>query len=206
MNSFDVETFNVAQFDEILSRGLCKGQGDRDGQMCIEAAICTVLGLPHSDDPKCVSKAVRSFKIALNDKRWSSPKARAKGLRDLGLAQLGSKGVVDDEEFTARLTEKIIRVLLPTFVREFYHNNPDLLTAADFCEKDGTVEAARDLHRISTYVAYPVYAAAFYSLHRTLCLDAYTGDKYLNLVASLALEVLRELKSPGVSLLASIVG
>src|SRR6266480_87978 len=100
---FDVNSFDVEKFDSILTRGLSAGLGEQSGQMCIEAAICATLGLPHGDKPTCVAKSVRDFKIALNDKRWSSAKARAEGLRDLGLAQLGSLGVVDDKQFTSKL-------------------------------------------------------------------------------------------------------
>ena len=112
MAAFDIGTFDVKLYDKIIARGLSTGVGRRDGQMCIEAAICTVLGLDHGDDPKCVAASVRSFKISLNDSQWSSTEARAAGLRDLGLAQLGSLGVVDD------------------------------LAAADRCEAEGTYEPA----------------------------------------------------------------
>src|ERR1700757_5200922 len=99
MPDFDLSKFNVKEFDRILACGLSHGLGIRGQQVCIEAAICQVLDLPHGDDPGCVDDAVRSFKITLNDSNWSSPQARAKGLRDLGLAQLGSKGVIYSQEF-----------------------------------------------------------------------------------------------------------
>src|SRR3990167_2568340 len=113
----------IPKFDKILERGLCSGVGKRDGQMCIEAAICAALDLPHGDNPSCVASAVRSYKIALNDKKWGSPESRAKGLRDIGIAQIGSKGVVDDREFVKRLAEKTIRVLIPTLFRERFPSN-----------------------------------------------------------------------------------
>lgn len=34
----------IEKFDTILERGLCSGIGDRNGQMCIEAAGCEWLG------------------------------------------------------------------------------------------------------------------------------------------------------------------
>src|SRR5438046_3479672 len=108
--SFDVSTFDVAKFDLILSRGLSMGLGKQGGQVCIEAAICETLGLEHGDDPKCVAGSVRAYKIRLNDSNWSSPKARANGLRELGLAQLGSMGVVEGGKFDSLITEKTIRV------------------------------------------------------------------------------------------------
>jgi hypothetical protein len=54
------------------------------------------MGLPHSDEPPCVSPAIRQLKIQLNDSAWSSDKARGAGMRRLALAQLGSAGIVDD--------------------------------------------------------------------------------------------------------------
>src|SRR5579859_3008473 len=138
---FDVKRFDVVKFDAILAKGLSHGLGRRDDKVCIEAAICQVLDLPHGDDPGCVAESVRSYKIRLNDSRWSSPEARAKGLRDLGLAQLGSKGVVSDAEFTKRLAEKTIRVLIPKLFREVFPNDASCLEAAKRCEDEGT-EAA----------------------------------------------------------------
>jgi hypothetical protein len=139
---FDVRKFDVARFDSILSKGLSSGLGTRGEQVCIEAAICQVLDLPHGDDPGCVALAVRSFKIALNDCNWSSPEARAKGLRDLGLAQLGSLGVVDDAEFVVRLSKKVISVLIPKLFRAVLADYPKCLEAADLCEKEGSESAA----------------------------------------------------------------
>jgi len=141
--------FDVEKYDTILARGLSHGLGEAGGQVCIEAAICEVLGLGHSDDPKCVSAAVRRFKISLNDSNWSSPEARAKGLRELGIAQLGSLGIVYDT---------------------------DAARAAYAARAADAARAAADS------------AAA-------------DSDSYLRLAADLALEVLRELKSPGCELL-----
>lgn len=101
----------VPKFDKILSRGLCQGLGDRrgDSRMCIEAAICTVLGTPaHDDHPPCVPEQIATFKIELNDQNWSSAEARAKGLRDLGIAQLGSKGIVRSRSFLSRVKKAIV--------------------------------------------------------------------------------------------------
>ena len=141
-STFDISTFNVEEFDRILACGLSKGLGQRGNQVCIEAAICQTLGLPHSDDPGCVADAVRTFKIALNDSKWSSPKARAEGLRDLGLAQLGSKGVVGNVEFATRLSKKVIQVLIPALFREVFPDNDECLAVALRCEQEGTEVAA----------------------------------------------------------------
>ena len=140
--SYDVNTFDVEKYDAILAKGLSLGLGSPDEQVCIEAAICQVLGLPHGDDPKCVASTVRSFKIRLNDSNWSSPKTRARGLRDLGLAQLGSLGVVEDFEFSTRLAQKTIQVLLPELFRDLANEREDWLEAANQCEKKGSADAA----------------------------------------------------------------
>jgi hypothetical protein len=65
----------------IIDAGLVSGMGvPEPGKLCVEAAICLALGLPHGDDPQCVAPSLRSLKIKLNDSRWSSKMARAKGL------------------------------------------------------------------------------------------------------------------------------
>jgi hypothetical protein len=106
MNEIDFPNV-IEKFDKILERGLCKGVGSPDGQMCIEAAITQALGLPFNDNPECVAPAVRAYKIRLNDAYgWASPASRAVALRSIGIAQIGSKGVVDDVEFAKRIAEK----------------------------------------------------------------------------------------------------
>ncbi len=241
--NFNPETFDLKTYDALIARGLSSGVGKRDGQMCIEAVICTALGLPHGDDPQCVAASVRSFKIALNDKKWSSPEARAAGLRDLGLAQLGSLGVVSDKDFVKKLSEKLIRVLIPTLLRELYPQDSfstwrsaKILGLALRCELEGTIKVARETRDFlqsdaaadaaaaasaAAYAAYAAYdaadaadaAAAFYpnaasaaayAAYAAAAAAAAAGDKYLKLGASLALEVLRDLKSPGCQLLEGV--
>lgn len=175
----------ITKFDTILQRGLCSGLGKPDGQMCIEAAICAALDLPHGDNPSCVEPAVRSFKIALNDSLWSSPQARAKGLRDLGIAQIGSKGVVDGKEFCSLLRKYTIQRLIPDLFRrcpiKVEPHRTNILEAAKVCEKTGGAAEAAG----AAWVAGAAGAAP-------------EPDYFLLLCASIALDVLRELKSPGV--------
>ena len=60
----------------VVDKGLSKGVGKPiPGQMCVEAAVCYALGLPHGDDPQCVANSLRQLKITLNDSYWSSNKA-----------------------------------------------------------------------------------------------------------------------------------
>src|SRR4051812_17912065 len=79
---------------KVVDAGLVGGLGvQEEGKMCIEAAVCFALGLPHGDNPPCVGENVRDFKISLNDCKWPSDRARTKGMRKLAIAQLGSNEI-----------------------------------------------------------------------------------------------------------------
>jgi hypothetical protein len=218
--AFDSTKFDVAKYDAILEKGLSYGLGERGSQVCIEAAICQTLGLPHGDDPGCVAASVRSFKIALNDSMWSSSKARAAGLHDLGLAQLGSKGVVSGEAFCKILAERTIRELIPALFREAFPDNKACLEAAKRCEDEGTEEAARDANKTASaadaanmaayaadaanMAAYAANAANYANYAANYAADAANyaaADKWLLMSAKIALETLKQLNSPGVALL-----
>jgi hypothetical protein len=86
--------------------------------------------------------------VRLNDSPWSSDKARAKGLRRLAVAQLGSAGVLDEKEFARRVAEMTIRKHVSAALRAAAKIHPDsshkakLLGAAARCEKEGTKDAA----------------------------------------------------------------
>ena len=90
----------AAKVVEVVDAGLVNGVGKPiPGQMCVEAAVCFAMGLPHGDTPSCVSPALRRLKIGLNDRNWSSNQARSKGLRRLAVAQLGSAGGIQPIRF-----------------------------------------------------------------------------------------------------------
>lgn len=181
---FDMPGF-IAEYDNILARGLCKGAGVQGKRVCIEAAICEALGLQHDDDPGCVATAVREFKIQLNDSNWSSPAARAEGLRDLGLAQLGSKEVVSNSEFTERLAIKTRDVLCRELAD--MSNVPSAWQTETFRIAGdaflSSLNAAMAANYAKTAVGHPLNDE---------------DDYFLRLSAALALEVLIELRSPGV--------
>jgi len=102
----------------VVDAGLCAGVGEPiPGQMCVEAAVCYALGQPHGDKPECVAPVLRSLKIRLNDSVWSSNEARAKGMRRLAVAQLGSAGVLDEAEFRKRVVTLAIQVYVPMALR-----------------------------------------------------------------------------------------
>ena len=147
MTTITVE--QAARVLETVDAGLIGGLGDpQPGQMCVEAAVCFALGLPHDDQPACVAPTIRSFVIRLNDAEWSSKGARAKGMRRLAIAQLGSAGHINQRKFVDAMVDKAIRVFVPRALREAAKVQPDerhrlaLTEAAERCERDGDRAAA----------------------------------------------------------------
>jgi hypothetical protein len=158
----------AAKVLDTVDAGLCSGLGiPIPGQMCVEAAVCYALELPHGDDPACVSRALRSFKIGLNDARWSSNKARSRGLRRLALIQLGSAGHLDDNEFARHVVDLAICKVVPAALRSAASIQKDpwhkasLLQHADICERDGTRKAAQDAKYAVDTAAYAAGTASY---------------------------------------------
>src|ERR1700677_3178532 len=150
-----------------VDAGLCSGVGVPElGKMCVEAAVCYALGLPHGDEPSCVSCALRSFKIKLNDAKWSSNTARAKGLRRLALVQLGSAGHLDDRKFAKRVAKLAIQKAVPAALRAAASIHKDakhreaLLEHASICEREGTPRAALDAKKAAAAAAAAASAAS----------------------------------------------
>lgn len=114
------QTFNVAKYNSLLDLGLSYGLGDYSdiGRVCIEGAVCLALGDELHDKPQCVTPVIQSFKISLNDSGWASPAARASGLRKLGIAQLGSRGVIDDKVLVDTVLLRVWREMLPKAIAE----------------------------------------------------------------------------------------
>jgi hypothetical protein len=142
---------------DTVNAGLVKGLGKAiPGKMCVEAAVCYAMGLPHDDNPPCVSPVLRGLKIKLNDAEWSSKRVRANGLRELALLQLGTDGVIDEVEFAKRLALVVINKYLPSMLRKINLNRE-----ADACEKaKDLVAAAADAAARAAYAAYAAYAVS----------------------------------------------
>jgi len=224
----DHETIKRA--DEILSRGMCGGLGEDGGQMCIEAAASVLAGEPFSDEPTCVAPVLREYSIKINDAPWSSPAARASGLRSLLLAQLGSQGI-DGVEFAKRLAELTIREIIPRLLGELFPGDRAVVEASQRCEREGTSEAAyaaTDAAYAATDAAYAAEAAyaakaaeaayaakaaakaatwakAEYANAAAFCAaaaaNAANADSYLIQSANIAVRVLQEMDAPGCRLL-----
>ena len=147
----------AAKVLQVVDAGLSKGLGTpAPGRMCVEAAVCYAMGLPHGDEPSCVAPVLCSLKIALNDKPWSSPQARASGLRRLAIAQLGSAGCLDEREFIRHVADYTIRTTVPRAMRvaagviKNANYRAAMIAAAGKCESGGARES----------VAAAAYAAA----------------------------------------------
>jgi hypothetical protein len=218
-----------------VNAGLVSGLGEPiPGKMCVEAAVCYAMGLPHEDNPPCVSPALRRLKISLNDAGWSSELARAKGLRELALLQLGTDGVLDEVEFVKKVALLVINKYLPPILRKAKLNQE-----ADACEQAKDLDTARDAARTArdaartahtsaaayayahtsaaTYAYAAAYAAAAnaatYAASAAAARDAayavsivfvINNDKTLSLFAKDVAEILIDMKVPGVQWLSLI--
>jgi hypothetical protein len=127
---------------EVVDQGLCYGIGEhKPGAMCVEAAVCYALGLPHGDNPPCVHPTLRDLKIRLNDlEGWDTSKLRARGLRRLAILQLGTHDGFDPWAFRRNLRLMLATRLLPHLVNTtvlmptFDHYKQVLLNAAAACK------------------------------------------------------------------------
>jgi hypothetical protein len=149
---------------ETVDAGLCGGVGKPvPGKMCVEAAVCFALGLPHGDNPPCVGTAVRRFKMRLNDSRWPSDQARASGMRKLAVAQLGSDSI-NQLEFATKVTLKTIQRILPKTLRLIGQRVParvdEFESLAIACEQATDLASARTASVNAKKAAY-AYAYAY---------------------------------------------
>lgn len=171
MSDVPIDRTLAERVRDVVDAGLVSGMGRPEpGQMCVEAAVCYAMGLPHGDNPTCVAPSLRWLKIALNDKLWSSPQARAAGLRRLAVAQLGSAGALDERKFRRRVVDMTIRRAVPVGLRAAATVNPQhaqaLEAAAVRCEREGTRKscaAAQSAASAAEAAAYYADAAAGYA-------------------------------------------
>lgn len=184
----------AARLQEIIPRGLVSGMGlPEPGMMCVEAAVCYAMGLPHGDEPTCVNNSVRRAKIALNDAPWSSKAARAAGMLDASIAQLGSAGAEFDElAFTRTYALLTVQRVLPIALR-----------AAGMEEQATACEAVSDLAEAeadATYLYVSSAAAAAWAAWAAWEAEAEADEPLLESARCLV-ESLRVAGSPGVKLL-----
>jgi hypothetical protein len=187
----------LATVDAGLSNGLGKPV---PGEMCVEAAVCFALGLPHSDDPGCVAQSVRTLKIGLNDRPWSSPQARAKGLRRLALAQLGSKGM-NEVKFMRLVADMTVRKVVPQALRAaitclgaFPRHVEALEAAAVKCAVEGTSDAASYAASAASDASY---AASYAASAASYAASAASYDNGLAAFAEEVVQILIAMNAPG---------
>jgi len=207
---------------EVVDAGLVSGLGlAKPGKMCVEAAICYALELPHGDQPECVANCIRRYKIRINDAAWSSNAARAVGMRRAAIAQLGSDFLDLPEnrqlrkEFVMYLAEQVIRQILPVALRAAALRFKDkiqaekMVEAALRCEKEGTRKAAQNARAVAAAAAAAdaaaaaadaaaaaaaaaaAYAAAAYAAKRK------ARDEILNIAAEICVQACIKFKTPG---------
>ena len=202
-----------------VDAGLIVGMGSPvPGQMCVEAAVCYALGLPHGDNPDCVAPAVRALKIRLNDSCWSSDSARAKGMRRLAVIQLGTTDNIDEQEFAKRTAVAAIRICVPFALRAAAkcakgEHVAALLDAALLCQNaptyDSAIGAKKAASAYANAYAYAAYAAAAYAYANAAYAAyaayaaaaaanaAYAADDMLSQFAEAVVQILVDLKAPG---------
>lgn len=151
MKTVKITKPKVKKLIKTVQAGLCSGLGEPEpGNMCVEAAVCYALGLPHGDNPICISPVLRRFKISLNDAKWSTNQARAKGLLRLAVLQLGTDTNFDDVKFISEIVIRLVREIiselpnLPVEVRE-QCRDVDSLAAAKAAVANATANATADV-------------------------------------------------------------
>ena len=212
---------NIDKLNALLDHGLVEGLGvPVPGKMCVEAAVCAALGLPHGDDPGCVIGSLRRIKIRLNDcEVWDSKQSRAEGLRRLAIAQIGTLGAINENKFMCRVETLMIRAVLPIALRAAAEkiggeHAQALRIEADKCEAQPTVEnawqakevadgidgiaanaiaAAADAAEIDDIVAAAFEVAA--AVIHTAC--ATGNEKVLRDFAEGIVQILIDMKAPG---------
>ena len=188
----------IDKIHSLLDQGLVRGLGQPvPGQMCVEAAINYALGRPHGDDPGCVAPSLRRLKITLNDSSWSSNAARSEGMRRLAIAQLGSKDVLDEALFARKCALSVSHLWkMPDIVRQYLETGDESIRlvardAADAAYLTAAAAAAAARARAAA-------AAAAAAARAAAAAAAADSDKILSDFAESIVQILIEMKAPGV--------
>jgi hypothetical protein len=204
----EAQKYDTKILEKWLDGGLCSGAGDGKNAVCLEQAVALCAGLPLTDRPdSCVDPVVSQFGRSLNDLAWSSPKARADGLRAFAFAQLGTVGRLDSLKFTRRIAEMFIAEILPSILRMAAKIHPvashaiAISEAADKCESSKSPYAAADAAYAAANAAYAAADAADAAYAAAAAADAAAAaaaaadaarDKILSDVAALAARAIKE--------------
>ena len=201
---------------DVVNCGLAYGLGNpKPGECCVEAAVCYALGQPHGDQPTCVHPTVRAHMLSLNDSSWSDGQARAKGLRRVAIAQLGTADTLDGEQFKREFRVAAIQRCTPLLLRAAAtlarkgkddKHAEQIESVAAQCEAGVPVAEAlaaiKALHADSGAKCY-AYANAYayaYAYARPFSL-AKSREKFLRATADSVEAALRACNAPGIALL-----
>lgn len=208
--------FDFKKYRKLLKRGLCEGVQEGN-QVCIEHAVSIACGYvkeptpsedgyyedPDStaDQPKCVHRTIRSMKISLNDdSAWSSPAARAKGLKVVGVAQLGTSAKsFDIKKFKKVFKDLVIQKVYPVLLSNegVEEEICDLFRSGKvggkltFFEQYALKDVRETIDNLMPPEDFDVFAY----------LESDSTDQLLILTANCMVEALRICKSPGIKLL-----
>lgn len=117
---FDITEDMAKKVLKVVKKGLTSGGGEPVlGQMCVEQAVAFALEYEYNDAPKCVEAEIRSTKITINDMSgiWDTNKQRAKDLKRIAIAQLGSKNVVSKKDFDAGVKKLVFMKYAPRLIQ-----------------------------------------------------------------------------------------
>jgi hypothetical protein len=144
---------------DTIGHGLVRGLGEQEhGKMCVEAAVCYAMGLPHSDKPTCVGEAVREYKIRINDSNWTSDAARAKGMKRVAVAQLGSEHI-DQLIFAKRVAVLSINQILSKVLRDAKLES-DAVKCEEFTDFEKITDFCNEIKKSTAYAIANAYADA----------------------------------------------
>jgi len=187
----------VNKIHSFLDKGVTPGlsKDPKPGSMCLEQIVSYALEEEINDKPSCVGKQVRWFVVSLNDCDWSSPSARAEGIRDLAIAQLGSDSLNQDE-FRDKLRFAVITKLLPSMFRDLGEEKweKEIKSLEKVKVLEEARKAARDALSNINYYNSPYTDCNFINYAADV---TKTGDKYFKMAAHLVIEVLKDMKSSG---------
>jgi hypothetical protein len=172
---------------ETVDAGLVEGRGTPiPGKMCVEAAVAFAMGEKHTDMPKCVTVEIRDTKVSINDHEvfQRSPIfveiRRAKMLRRLAIAQLGSKGVISGDKWKAEINAY-------ASAKNKYANSERKHAIKDLKEALKAIENSKE---IGINVAWEPYTFESY-------LADVSTEKQLAKICEDLVQILIKLKSPG---------
>jgi len=194
---------------DTVDAGLVCGVGKPiPGQMCVEAAVCYAMGLPHGDKPVCVAPSLRQLKLVLNDNSWwLSDQSRSKGLRQLAVAQLDSAGKLDEKDFVQRLVP-----LANTMAARASKNAAAAHAASAAAAADAHADAAASAAALAAAAAaraarataiYAAVAVATYAAASAVAAATYAtaaaaeAEKELIFFADEVVKILIDMKAPG---------